>query len=384
MKTLKHLFTGIAIAGILFSCGSEPGAELAKLKKQRMALEEKIKTLENGQKAEKDSLDPSKFNLVGISEVHPGIFDHYIKVQGNLDGENNIAVFADVAGTIKARYADVGQKVSKGQVLAQIDDGQYRMQLDNLQTQFKFASDLFEKQKRLWDQKIGSEVQYLQSKTTMESLDQQVSVLREQIEKFRIKSPVSGTIEECNIRPGSVVSPDPNSAAFRVVAFSQLKVTAEVSETYAAKVNVGDKAVIEFPDLKQQIDTRVDFVSSYIDPVNRTFSIECRIPTGLPGMKANMIAIVRINDYHSDSTIQIPMNIILTDMSGSYVYVVRNKDNYHGAFKQPVVIGNTYNGIAEIVEGLDSSARVITTGYQELIDGEYVRFELPSGAYLGK
>lgn len=384
MKTIKHILTVTAIAGILCSCGSEPGAELAKLKKQRMALEEKIKTLESGQKGETDSLDPSKFNLVGISEVRPGIFDHYIKVQGNLDGENNIAVYADVAGTIKARYADVGQKVSKGQVLAQIDDAQFRMQLDNLQTQFKFASDLFEKQKRLWDQKIGSEVQYLQSKTTMESLDQQISVLREQIEKFRIKSPVSGTIEECNIRPGSVVSPDPSSAAFRVVAFSQLKVTAGVSEAYAAKVKVGDKAVIEFPDLKQHIDTRVDFVSSYIDPVNRTFSIECRVPKGLPGMKANMIAIVRINDYHSDSTIQIPVNIILTDMSGSYVYVVRNKDNYHGAFKQPVVIGNTYNGIAEIVEGLENSDRVITTGYQELIDGEYIRFELPSEAYLGK
>jgi len=349
-----------------------------------MALEEKIKTLENGLKVEADSLDPSKFNLVGISEVRPGVFDHYIKVQGNLDGENNIAIFADVAGTVKARYADVGQRVSEGQVLAQIDDGQYRLQLEDLQSQFDFASNLFEKQKRLWDQKIGSEVQYLQSKTTMESLDQQISVLREQIEKFKIKSPVSGTIEECNIRPGSVVSPDPNSAAFRVMAFSQLKVSAEVSETYTAQVKVGDKAIIEFPDLKQQIDVRVDFVSGYIDPVNRTFRVECRIPKGLPGMKANMIAIVHINDYHSDNTIQIPMNMILTDLSGSYVFVVRNKDNYHGAFKQPVVIGNTYNGVAEIVEGLDASDRVITTGYQELIDGEYVRFGLPSEAYLGK
>jgi membrane fusion protein (multidrug efflux system) len=383
MKTIKYTIAGI-LAGILVSCGGDPGTALEKLKKQRMTLDEKIETLENGLKVEGDSLDPSKFNLVGFTEIRPGKFDHYIKVLGNLDGDHNIAVFADVAGTIKARYADVGQKVSKGQILAQIDDGQYRLQLENLQTQFKFASDLFEKQKRLWDQKIGSEVQYLQSKTTMESLEQQISVLEEQIEKFRIKSPVSGTVEECNIRPGSVVSPDPNSSAFRVVAFRQLKVSAEVSETYAAKVKAGDKAVIEFPDLEQQIDTRVDFVSGYIDPVNRTFRIECRIAEGLPGMKANMIAIVRINDYHADNSIQIPMNIILTDMSGNYVYVVRNKDNYHGAFKQPVVIGNTYNGVAEILEGLESSDRVITTGYQELIDGEYVRFELPSEAYLVK
>jgi RND family efflux transporter MFP subunit len=384
MKTLKQIVIAITTAGILVSCGSEPGTELAKLKKQATVLEEKIKALEKVQEASGDSIDPSEFSLVGITEVRPGIFDHFIRVQGTLDGDNNIAVYADVSGTVREKYAEVGQKVSKGQVLARIDDEQYRLQLGNLQTQFAFASELYEKQRRLWEQKIGSEVQYLQSKTTMESLDRQVSVLTEQIEKFRIKSPVSGTIEECNIKQGSVVSPDPNSPAFRVVAFRQLKVTAEVSEAYAANVKVGSKAVLEFPDLQQQIDSRVEFVSSYIDPVNRTFRIECRVPRGLPGMKANMIAIVHINDYHSDSTIHIPMNIILTDITGSYVYVVRNKDNYYGAFKQPVVIGNTYNGVAEILNGLESSAMVITTGFQELIDGEYVRFELPSEAFLDR
>jgi len=233
---------------------------------------------------------------------------------------------------------------------------------------------MFDKQQRLWDQKIGSEVQYLQAKTTKESLDRQISSLRQQVDKFRIKSPIDGTIEECNIKVGVVVSPDPRAVAYRVVAFKNLKVSAEVSEAYSSKVQVGDKLNLLFPDIKKQLETNVDFVSKYINPVNRTFIIETRIPNGLEDMKANMMAIIQINDYHADKAILAPMNVIQTDQTGSYVYVVRPKDNYSAAFKQPVVIGNSYNGVAEIIKGLTVGDRVITAGYQELIDGEYIRF----------
>ena len=125
-----------------------------------------------------------------------------------------------------------------------------------------------DKQKRLWDQKIGSEVQYLQSKTNKESLEKQISSLKQQVDKFKIKSPIDGTIEECNIKVGGVVSPDPRLAAYRVVAFKNLKVSAEVSEAYSSKVKVGDKLVVLFPDINKQIETKVDFVSKYINPVN--------------------------------------------------------------------------------------------------------------------
>ena len=273
-----------------------------------------------------------------------------------------------------SKYADVGQKVVKGQVLAQIDDQQYRKQMESLETQYKFASDMFDKQKRLWDQKIGSEVQYLQSKTTKESLERQISSLNQQVEKFKIKSPIDGNIEECNIKVGGVVSPDPRSAAYRVVAFKNLKVSAEVSEAYSARVQIGDKLIVLFPDINRQIETKVDFVSKYINPVNRTFIIETRISDGIPDMKANMIAIIQINDYHSDNSILIPMNVIQTDQDGSYVYIVQSKDKFNAAFKQPVVIGNSYNGVAEILHGLAVGDKVISVGYQELIDGEYVRF----------
>jgi membrane fusion protein (multidrug efflux system) len=375
MKTITLRITTIALLLGLFACSTDKKAQLVKLKDQQTALSEKIKKIEGELKAEKqDSLNTEEFKFVGLTYVTASKFDHFIRVQGKLDGDLNAAVFAEAPGTVSAKYADVGQKVVKGQILAQIDDKQYRSQLEGLETQYQFALEMYEKQKRLWDQKIGSEVQYLQSKSTKESLDRQISSLNQQVEKFKIKSPISGTIEECNIKVGSVVTPDPRLAAYRVVAFKNLKVSAEVSEAYSARVKVGDRLIVLFPDINKQVETKVDFVSQYINPVNRTFLIETDITDGIKDLKANMIAIIQINDYHSEKAVLVPMNVIQTDPVGSYVYVVRPKDRYNGAFKQPVEIGNSYNGVAEILKGLSEGDKVISIGFQELIDGEYVRF----------
>ena len=384
MRTLVTILAlGVVIMANI-SCKRDGKAELQKLKKQEIVLSEKIKAMEkSGNPATTERLDSSKFKLVGFTSLKSMAFDHFIKVEGRLDGDQNAAVFADVPGTITIKYADVGKNVLKGQVLAQIDDQQLKSQLQSLEAQYRFADDMYEKQKRLWDQHIGSEVQYLQLKTNKESLEQEIESMKTQLDRFRIKSPVDGTVEECNIKVGSVVSPDPRSAVYRVMAFRGLKVTAEVSEAYAAKVKTGDKLFIAFPDINQQIETKVDFASRYINPVNRTFIVESKIANRLPGMKANMIAILQINDYHSDNSIQVPMNIIQKDNNGSYVYILRKKDNFNGAFKQPVVIGNIYNGIAEITSGLGASDKVVSTGFQELVDGEYVRSEEKIAATYG-
>ncbi len=375
MKAINLIIPGTVVLCMMFSCSTDKQTQLSKFKQQQTEISEKIKNLENELKSvQKDQLKPEEFKFIGLTEVKTNKFDHYIRVQGKLDGDQNAAVFAEAPGTVSARYADVGQKVVKGQVLAQIDDQQYRNQMESLETQYKFAADMFDKQQRLWNQKIGSEVQYLQSKTTKESLDRQISSLKQQVEKFKIKSPIDGTIEECNIKIGGVVSPDPRLAAYRVVAFRNLKVSAEVSEAYSSSVRIGDKLIVLFPDLNKQIETRVDFVSKYINPVNRTFMIETRISNSIQDMKANMIAIIQINDYHADNSILVPMNLIQTDQTGSYVYVVHSKDKFSGAFKQPVVVGNSYNGVAEILQGLKAGDKVISAGYQELIDGEYVRY----------
>ncbi len=375
MKTIKLSITGTVILFLMIACSSNKEAQLTKLKDQQTALNEKILKLQTEvNTGKKDTLNPGKFKFVALKSVSSDIFDHYIRVQGKLDGDQNAAVFAEAPGTITSKFADVGQKVVKGQVLAQIDDQQYRSQMQGLETQYKFASDLYDKQKRLWDQKIGSEVQYMQSKTNKESLEKQISSLRQQVDKFKIKSPIDGTIEECNIKIGGVVSPDPRLAAYRVVAFKNLKVSAEVSEAYSAKVKEGDNLVVVFPDINKSYNSKVNFVSMYINPVNRTFIIETRLLDGFTNLKANMIAIIQINDYHTDNAIQVPMNVVQTDQAGSYVYVVRDKGKFNAAYKQPVVLGNSYNGVAEVLKGLNVGDKIISIGYQDLVDGEYVRF----------
>jgi len=381
MKTVKikdmktKLFIALISVFVIACSSNNKQAQLAKLKTQRVELDEQIKKLENDIKREKgNALNIDKFKFVGVSEVKSGSFDHYIRVQGKLDGDSNAGVFAQMPGTITAKYADVGQQVAKGQVLAQVDDEALRKQLEGLETQYKFTTDLFEKQQRLWDQKIGSEVQYLQAKTAKEALEQQILSLKKQIEMYKIVSPIDGAIEECNIKVGSVVSPDPRMTAYRVVAFKNIKVTAEVSEAYSAKVKKGDKLFVQFPDINKELETKVDFASKYINPVNRTFIIETRIPESISNFKANMVAIIQINDYHTDNAITIPMNVIQKDQAGSYVYVISPKDNYSVAAKQPITLGNGYNGMVEVLEGLKVGDKVISTGYQDLIDNEYVRF----------
>jgi len=376
MKTIKLSIAGIIVLFLMISCSSNKQAQLDKLKQQQTEIADKIKLLEAAiGSGSKDSMNPLKFKLVGLKDVSSNTFDHFIRVQGKLDGDQNAAVFAEAPGTVSSKFADVGQKVVKGQVLAQIDDQQYRSQMQGLETQYKFASDMYDKQKRLWDQKIGSEVQYLQSKTNKESLEKQISSLKQQVDKFKIKSPIDGNIEECNIKVGGVVSPDPRLAAYRVVAFKNLKISAEVSEAYSAKVKVGDKLVVLFPDINKQFEAKVTFVSKYINPVNRTFIIETKLENdNFVDLKANMVAIIQINDYHADKAIQVPMNLVQNDQIGTYVYVVRPKDKFNAAFKQPVVLGISYNGVTEVLNGLTAGDKVIAIGYQELVDGEYIRF----------
>jgi RND family efflux transporter MFP subunit len=375
MKTIKLSITGLVVLFLMTACGGNKEAQLTKLKDQQSALNDKILKLQADiSKDKKDTLNPAKFKFVGLKSVTSDKFDHFIRVQGKLDGDQNAAVFAEAPGTVSSKFADVGQKVVKGQVLAQIDDQQYRSQMQGLETQYKFASDLYDKQKRLWDQKIGSEVQYMQSKTNKESLEKQISSLKQQVDKFKIKSPIDGTIEECNIKVGGVVSPDPRLAAYRVVAFKNLKVSAEVSEAYSAKVRVGDNLLVTFPDINKSYEAKVNFVSKYINPTNRTFMMETKLLDGINDLKANMLAIIQINDYHTDNAVQVPMNVVQTDLTGSYVYVIRPKDKFSAAYKQPVVLGNSYNGVAEVLQGLKIGDKIISIGYQELVDGEYVRF----------
>ncbi|HOK50776.1 MAG TPA: efflux RND transporter periplasmic adaptor subunit [Bacteroidales bacterium] len=364
----------IALMALLIACGkTDKQAELAKLRKQQAELAEKIKQLETQIAADTTIKKTPKGTRVVVSEIKPTSFFHSIEVQGKVDGDNSVNVFCEGAGGIVEEiYVTEGQYVKKGQVLAKLDDAIYQTQLKTALSSLEYVTTLYNKQKALWEQKIGSEVQYLNLKNQKESLEGQVATLKEQISKCRIVSPIAGTVEDIPIKKGQMISPA--VVSFRVIDLSSLKIVADVSESYSTRIKVGDKVTVFLPDLNKEITGKVDFCSRYINPVNRTFNVTLRIPSNDPAIKANMIAVLRIVDYQNPNAIVVPVNVVQTDQKGKYILVAERIDDSYVARKKYVEPGETYKGITEIRSGLKEGDKVITIGFQELEEGQYVNF----------
>ncbi|MGC8824763.1 MAG: efflux RND transporter periplasmic adaptor subunit [Bacteroidales bacterium] len=364
----------ILLIALLVACGkTDKQAELIKLRKQQAILAEKIKQLEAEIAADTTIKHAPKGIRVGITDLHPTTFYHAIEVQGKVDGDNSVSVFCEGAGGIVEEiYVTEGQYVKKGQVLAKLDDAIFQTQLKTALSSLEYVTTLYNKQKALWEQKIGSEVQYLNLKNQKETLEGQVATLKEQINNSRIVSPITGTVEDIPIKKGQMVSPA--IVAFRVIDLSSLKIVADVSESYSTRIKVGDRVTVFLPDLKKEITGKVDFCSRYINPVNRTFNVTLRIPSNDPAIKANMIAVLRIVDYQNPAALVVPVNVIQTDQKGKYILVAEQTDGSYVARKKYVEAGETYRGITEIRSGLKEGDKVITVGFQELEDGQYVNF----------
>lgn len=358
---------------ILFASCSKPAdkkAELADLRKQRDELTVKIKKLETELQLN-DSSKTEKVTAVSVTEAQPGVFNHFLEVQGKVDGEDNIAVSSQMAGSVTAVYVKEGDPVHKGQVLAQLDNAVMQQQIASTKQQLEFATNLFIKQKALWDQQIGSEVQYLTSKNTKENLEKALATLNDQIEMTRIKSPINGSVEEVNLKVGQMASP--GLPAIRVVNFSTVKVVAEIAEAYASKIKPGNKVVVYFPDFNTEITSQIRFTSKYINPINRTFQSEVRLGPSKVEYRANMMAVVKINDYSNKSAFTVPITLIRETQSGKYLYVAKEENGKLVARRLPVTVGNTYNGLAEITGGITAGEKIITTGFNSLIDGELIQ-----------
>ncbi|NJO69265.1 MAG: efflux RND transporter periplasmic adaptor subunit, partial [Bacteroidetes bacterium] len=274
-------------------------------------------------------------------------------------------------GVVEVVNVVSGQNVSKGQVLASLNDAAVREQLKGLETQYQFVKETFEKQERLWNQKIGSEMQYLQAKSQKETLEAQIASTRKQMDMMTIKSPINGTVEDVAVKIGQ--SAMPQMPAFRVMNFSSLKVKADVAEAYARKINVGDEVIVFFPDLEKEVKAKVSTASRYINPVNRTFLVEVRLNAEKDGYKANMVAVLKINDYKAENAAVIPVNYIQTDSEGSYVFIAQNNGKTNIAKKVEIEQGQSYNGMIEITEGLKTGDKIINAGYLDLEDGEEIK-----------
>ncbi len=369
---MKTKIFSLAALSILLACGGNKQEKLESLKKQHDKITQQILLLEQEIAAESDSSVNQTGTFVAVQEVQLQPFNHYIEVQGKLDGDDNLAIYPEAMGVLTEVYARVGQHVTAGQVLARINDASYQEQLKSLQSTYTLATETFQKQENLWKQQIGSEIQYLQAKTNKESLEAQIASVKKQIDMTRIKSPISGTVEESLVKVGQAVSP--SFPAFRVVNFSNLKVTADVAEAYTSKVNSGDEVIVYLPDIKKEINARVSFCSKYINPTNRTFGVEASLSTGADHLKANMVTVVKINDYKNPKAVVLPVNVIQTDNKGKFVLVAKQENNQYTARKQAVVTGQIYNGQAEVLSGLEPGTRVITAGYLALNEGEAIRF----------
>ncbi|MDQ8054392.1 MAG: efflux RND transporter periplasmic adaptor subunit [Pedobacter sp.] len=361
---MKKLLFISAIA-LLAACSQkkDPKAELADLKKQRTELDAKILELETKLGA-KDSVSTKE---VSVFDVKKTLFNNYVEIQGKVDAEQNVQVTPEAQGVVTAVYAVIGQKVSKGQVLAQIDDQVLRQSISQLQTQLDLATNLYNRQKNLWDQKIGTEVQYLNAKTQKEGLQRQMGVLRSQQAMYKIKSPISGSIEQMDLKVGQAVAP--GASAIRVVNANVLKAKAQVAESYLGKINQGDDVKVIFPDIPDSLNTKVTFAAKVIDPASRSFNIEVKLPSN-PKYRANMIAVLKVVDYKNPNAIVVPVTAIQNAENGQYVITVVGGK----AKRSTVKTGRTIDGKTEILSGLTEGDKVVVTGIDDVNEGDPVKY----------
>ena len=304
-----------------------------------------------------------------MTEVKAAKFDHYVQTQGHVESEDNILVSAKSPGVVMAVYVKEGQQVSKGQALAQIDNAVILRSIESMKSQLELAKSVYDRQKNLWDQKIGTEVQYLQAKTNKETLERQIRSLQEQNEMLRIKSPINGTVDEVTAKIGEAVSP--GLPAFRVVNTSKLKLTASVSEAFVTNVQKGNKVIVTIPELKKDLESKVTFVGRTIDPLSRTFIVEVALPSEA-NLRPNMSGVIRVVFHTEPEAIAVPINVVQDINGEKIVFVAESNGKNTVARKKVVTVEGVYGGQAQ-VSGLNAGDKVVTFGYQGLNDGEFLK-----------
>lgn len=372
---MKKFIYYIAMIALMISCsqGADKSAELAKLKLERDQLNLQIEQLatEINPTNEQPEL---KGVAVNITDAAKCAFNHYIRVQGIVDGDQNIAVSPQMPGLVIAVYVKEGSQVKKGDILAELDAQVVKQTIEEVKTQLDLASIVYEKQTALWDKKIGSEIQYLQAKNTKESLERRLITVEEQLKMSQIISPISGTVESVPIRVGQMASPGLPTSTIRVINMSVAKITAEVSEAHSTKIKDGNSTLVSFPDLGKEIETKLSFTSRFIDPVNRTFKVECKISSREIGLRANMIAYLKIKDYTNENAFCIPVNYVQGNQDSKFIFIATQNGNDWIAEKRSILTGLDYDGIVEVLDGVAEGEKIITAGFQNLTNGQKITF----------
>ncbi|MEO6670636.1 MAG: efflux RND transporter periplasmic adaptor subunit [Ferruginibacter sp.] len=399
MKKINQITIVVMMSAFMAACGNsekkegnasvtEKKAALEKLKKEQAANDEKIHKLQDEiTKLDPDS-DKSKIKLVGVSPVAVQDFKHYIDLQGKVDAENISYISPrGMGGQVKAVLVKQGQRVSKGQLLLKLDDAimrqsfvASRQQLEGIKTQLNLAKDLYNRQKNLWDQGIGTQVQLLTAKTNVEGLEnqlsaagEQVKVAQEQLNTSNVYSDVSGIADIVNIKVGETFSGmTAMGPQIKIVNNNSLKVITSVPENYIGRLHTGTPVLISIPDINKTFNSSISLLSQSIDNSSRGFSAEIKIPSD-PALKPNQSTVVKILDYSAKAAVVIPVNTVQTDENNKYVYVIeKSNDGKIIARKKVITLGDAYGELVEIKSGLSAGEQLITEGYQNLYEGQQV------------
>jgi membrane fusion protein, multidrug efflux system len=367
--TILTLFAAIFMA-LLAGCSATPAddnalkvQQLQQYKKEFSDLKHKIEILEK----ELAVVEKSDAVRVEVTELVPEHFERFIEITGRVEAEEDIQVSPESAGIIEEVLVKEGQRVSKGQTMAILNTEALKRAVDELKIQHELATTTYNRQKNLWDQNIGSEMQLLQARSSMEALQKRIESTEAQINLAVINAPVSGTIESVYQKKGEIGSPQVPFA--RIINSSSIRVYADVAESYLPKIRQGDKAVVFFPALGRETEAVVYRIGGSIDVNNRTFSIRVNLnnPDGL--IKPNLISTIRLRDYSAPDAIVVPNILIKEDFRGKYTYVAEVKDGRQIARKVYVTPGINSNNRTEVIEGLTPGMRIISEGYVQVADG---------------
>jgi RND family efflux transporter MFP subunit len=386
---MKTIYTLIVAAVLFISCGEKKEQtieeviatnDIVKIKAKKAEIETKQQGFDDQLKmlnTKLDALDTNKkVPLITTFTAKEEVFTHYLELQGNVETKQNILVYPEMPGILAEVFVKEGQSVKKGAILARIKDGGLSQQLSQLETQTELARTTFERQKRLWNQKIGSEMQYLQAKSKYEAQTKAVEQLKTQIEKTTVLAPFDGVIDDVFKEPGTVIGSGQGSEIFRIVNLNNMYISTDVPERYIASVKNDKKVRVEFPVLKESVMSTVRQVGSFINPNNRSFKIEVAVANKSGNIKPNLTAKLQINDYTNNRAILIPQSIISENANGEqFVYVVKNKKANKEAVAQRVVIktGKTQGDVIEVLANLPAGTEIILEGARSVNNGQTVR-----------
>ncbi len=320
--------------------------------------------------------DDVNYPLITTLRVDEKDFIHFIQLQGDVSTRQNVLVYPEVAGTLLKIYVKEGDKVKTGQLLASIDDGGLKNQLLQMRAQLALAKTTFERQERLWEQEIGTEIQYLQAKTNYEAQESAIDQMEDQLSKYSVRSPFSGIVDDLIKDQGTVVAPGQGSEIFRIVNLSKMFVEVSVPETYIASIQKGKKVKVEFPVLNETVDSYVRETGNFINPNNRTFTVEIPVPNKSGNIKPNLSARVHINDYRNENALLIPQSTISENAEGEqYAYLVTDISNDNLAVAKRVIIttGKTQDGFVEVLSGIKPGQSIIVEGARSVKERQTVK-----------